>query len=174
VPGDWSTVAAAAVGATAGISGGALLEMYKRRRDRRGTAYALAGAIHASVREVQQFKVVEHLTSMVANLDKEPDAVFAAAKLFTDAPVKYNLTVFEKHTDRLGLISPQLSERTILWFSSYAGFQHVLWRMLAKCETNKQAASVIRNLDDNWKEVGGQAPKLAADLMRSARWYRWF
>ncbi len=170
MPGDWSTVAAAAVGAIAGMSGGTFLEMYKRRRDRRGTAYALAGAIKASVREVHQFKVVEVMTGMVAELDKAPDAPFTAAKRFRDPPVKYNITVFEKHIDRLGLISPELAERIILWFSSYAGFQHVLWVVLGKADTNKQAADIIRKIGEAWTDVDAAAPKLAADLVRSARW----
>ena len=172
--GDWSTVAAAAVGALAGVSGGTFLEMYRRRRDRRGTAYALAGAIRASASEVRQFKVVETLNGMKSDLEKNPDALFSGTKMFRDGPVKFNLTVFEKHIDRLGLISPELAERTILWFSSYAGFQHVLWTVLGKCDTSRQASAVIQKIDEHWKEVDGAAPMLAADLARSARWYRWF
>ena len=174
MPGDWTTVAAAAVGALAGISGGAFLEMYKRRRDRQGTAYALAGAVRASILEVSQFKVVEKLLDMKTGLDKEPGGAFAGAKMFRDPPVKLNLTAFERHIDRLGLISPSLAERTILWFSSYAGFQHVLWTVLGKCDTNKQAAAVIETIHEHWKEVEGAAPRLASDLASSARWYRWF
>jgi hypothetical protein len=82
--GDWPTVAAAAVGAIAGMLGGTFLEMYKRRRDRRGTAYALAGAISASLREVRQARLVDGLTSLTAELDKNPDKQFTASKMFQD------------------------------------------------------------------------------------------
>ena len=167
--GDWTTVAAAAVGAIAGMSGGTFVEMYKRRRDRISTACALAGAIYASVQEVRQFKVLEALTDMANNLDKEPDSPFTAGKLFQGAPVKFNLTVFEKNIDRLGLISPELSERVILWFSSYAGFQHTLWNNLHRCDTNKQASALVHNIGEMWVETEMQAGKLAADLVRSAR-----
>jgi hypothetical protein len=81
-----------------------------------------------------------------------------------------NLTVFEKNIDRLGLISPELVERTILWFSSYAGFQHVLWTSLGKCDSNKQAFDVITMIDEHWKQLDRAAPILAADLVSSVRW----
>jgi hypothetical protein len=58
MPSEWSTVAAVAIGAFAGISGGVFLEMFKRRRDRVGTQSALAGAIRASVKEVEIAGVV--------------------------------------------------------------------------------------------------------------------
>jgi hypothetical protein len=156
------------------IAGGTLLEMFKRRSDRRGAAYALAGAVRASVREVVQFKVVETMTEMAAKLKADPHAPFTAGKMFQESPIKFNLAVFEKYIDRLGLLSPELSERTVLWFSGYAGFQHALWKTLHRCETNEAASKLIDLTVAAWAAANEEASQLAADLQRSADWYRLF
>jgi hypothetical protein len=50
----------AAIGASAGIAGGVALEAYRRRRDRQGTASALAGEISSILFMVERRRYVDH------------------------------------------------------------------------------------------------------------------
>ncbi len=167
---EWATAVAAGFGAFAGIAGGVGIEMYKRRRDRIGTANAMAAAICASVREVKIAGVVDALEAMRARSELDPTGAFDGG-MFEDAPVKPNMLVFEKHIDKLGLVGSDLSARVILWFSTYAGLQHILWHSLHKTPTNAQASEVLRKAGDAWAMAARDAPVLTADLGRSTRSY---
>jgi hypothetical protein len=168
MPSEWATVAAAAIGAFAGIGAGVILEMFKRRRDRIGTTSALIGAIRASVLEVEAADLVAVLQRMAAACDAAPQEKFNGS-LFTPAPFKPNMMVFEKHIDKLGLIDPNLSERVILWFSTYSGMQHIIWQTLQKIERNEEAGAVIRKGLEAWATSAKEAPSLVTDLKRSIR-----
>jgi hypothetical protein len=162
---EWATVAAAAIGAFAGIGGGVALEMYKRRRDRIGTATTLAAAIDASVREVEIAGLVAILEAFVKQCDLDPNGRFDG-KTFQDAPVKPNMFVFEKYIEKLGLLDSDLSARVILWFSTYAGLQHILWRSLRNVERNDRAAASVRTALKAWAVAAKDAPNLITDLRK--------
>jgi hypothetical protein len=171
--GDWATVVAAAIGALAGISGGTVLEMFKRRSDQRGAAFALSGAIRASVTEADLFRVVDRMADLQKFLDEHAEEPFVAAKLFQTPPNKPGLAVFDRHIDRLSLLEPRLSERVIVWFSAYAGFQHLLWVVVPNCETNRSAAAVIKHALSEWPKTMNDAEPLARDLHDSVRRSCW-
>jgi hypothetical protein len=70
---------------------------------------------------------------------------------------------------KAGLIESDLSARVILWFSTYAGLQHILWRSLQYVEKNDGAAAVIRTALKAWAIAAKDAPILISDLRASRR-----
>ena len=90
----------AAIGAGAGIAGGILLEAYKRRRDRQGTASALAGEISSILYLVDRRNYVAFFEEMLPRIgagENVPIGNFAPGADHRDP-------VLEAFIDRLGLL----------------------------------------------------------------------
>jgi hypothetical protein len=155
------------IGASAGIAGGLLLEAYKRRRDRRGTASALAGEIASILFMAERRRYVEFFTGILPQLNAGVDVPIAKFGPGGD----YRDPVVDRFLDKIGLLSGDLPERIVRFYSILTGIRRDLERM-ANGELNAAGkASVIAEDLAIWQEAVALGNQLMADLRRVVR--RW-
>jgi hypothetical protein len=101
------------IGASAGITSGVALEMYKRWRDRQGTASALAGEIASILYMTEKRGHVALFENALPTLDAGQDVSvpdIAPGREFRDP-------VADRYLDRLGLLpwNPAGADRPVLY-----------------------------------------------------------
>ena len=130
------------VGASAAISGGLSLEIYKRRQDRRGVAMALAGAIETELWAVRRRGHVAFFESMLPQLDGGTLPTFFGFAREEDAR---NPTI-DAHLDKIGLLWGELPSHVIRFSQIMWGIRVDASRLVAGKLSNdpQEVARIIR------------------------------
>lgn len=159
----------ALIGALAGVSGAIGLEAYKRHRDRRGTASALAGEIASILYLVQRRNYVQIFTQILARMDTGSD--IPIPRIVGPEP-GYRDPVMDRHIDRLGLLPNDLPERVVRFYSYLSAIRFDLHRFANSDDyTNDHAAKrqIVGEDLTIWGEAEALGNQLVADLRTVAR-----
>jgi hypothetical protein len=161
------------IGASAGISGGVALEMYKRRRDRQGTASALAGEIASILYMTEKRGHVALFENALPTLDAGQDVPvpdIAPGREFRDP-------VADRYLDRLGLLPWNLPERIVRFYTLVVGVRADVQRMASGEFTGKPSsmAAIIREDLAVWKEATLLGSQVVTELQKLSRppWRIW-
>jgi hypothetical protein len=154
------------IGASAGVTGGVALEMYKRRRDRQGTASALAGEIGSILHMTQRRGHVQYFERLLPTLDAGQDVTIPILAPAGD----HRDPVAEKHIDKLGLLPSDCAERVVRFYTLVAGVRGDLRRIAAGEFTGnpRDAAYVIREDLQVWSDATELGEQLVAELRKIA------
>jgi hypothetical protein len=159
------------IGASAGVTGGVALEMYKRRRDRQGAASALAGEIASLLYMTKKRGHVEYFQQLLPDLDGGRDVsvpVLAPAGDYRDP-------VADRYIDRLGLLPSDYAERIVRFYTLLAGVRGDARRMASgEFKGNPSAmADLIRANLPVWAEATQLGEELVVELRKVATPFRW-
>jgi len=152
------------IGAFAGIGGGLLLEAYRRRRDRQGTASALAGEIASILFMAERRKYVEYFETILPSLDGGVDILIGKFAPDADHPEP----VADRLIDKLGLLPRNLPERVVRFYSMVAGIRRDLERMANREVSVSGKATMIREDLAIWTEAVSLGNELVTELQREA------
>jgi hypothetical protein len=161
------------IGATAGITGGVALEMYKRRRDRQGTASALAGEIASILFMTEKRRYLALFENALPILDAGQNVLIpdvAPGREFRDP-------IADRHLDRLGLLPWNLPERIVRFFTLVVGVRTDVQRMAAGEFAGKpfDMAAVIREDLAVWREATLLGRQIVTELQKLScpPWRAW-
>ena len=159
------------IGASAGVTGGLALEGYKRRRDRQGTASALAGEIASLLYMTKKRGHVEYFQQLLPHLDGGRDVPVSVLT----PPGDYRDPVAERYIDRLGLLPSDYAERIVRFYTLLAGVRGDVRRMASgEFKGNPSAmADVIRANLPVWAEAMQLGEQLVVELRKVATPIRW-
>jgi hypothetical protein len=154
------------IGASAGVTGGVALEMYKRRRDRQGTASALAGEIASILYMTKKRGHVEFFQQMLPALDQ---GQYVSIPVLAPAG-DYRDPVADRYIDRLGLLPSNYAERIVRFYTILAGVRSDLQRMASGgFKGNPSAmATVIREDLRVWAEATQLGEEIVIELRKVA------
>jgi len=163
----------ALIGATTGISGGVALEMYKRRRDRQGTASALAGEIASILYMTERRGHVAFFEGLLPTLEAGN-----AVSVPSIAPGReFRDPVADRYLDRLGLLSSNLPERIVRFYTLVVGVRMDVQRMASGefADNPSAMAAIIREDLAVWKEAIMLGGEVVTELQNIAlpRWRSW-
>jgi hypothetical protein len=120
-----TAIIAAAVGATAAIMSGLGVEAYKRHRDRKGIASAIAGEISGIIMMTAKRRHVERFQGALERLDRNEPVVIPGI-----LGVEPKLDpVVEKNLDKLGALGGDLPERIAHFYQFLMGIRQDLFAM---------------------------------------------
>jgi hypothetical protein len=149
-----------AIGGVFGIAGGVVLEAYKRRRDRQGTASALAGEIASILFLADRRGYVAFFEGILPRLGAGENVPIGNFAPSADQPDP----VAKAFIDRLGLLPGQLPERVVRFYSMTTGIRRDLERM-AKGEFDVAGKIFIIKQDlEIWREAVLLGNELVAEL----------
>jgi hypothetical protein len=158
------------IGASAGIAGGVALEMYKRRRDRQGTASALAGEIASILYMTNRRGHVEYFEALLPTLDGGDDVSIPILAPSGD----HRDPVADRYIDRLGLLPSNCAERIVRFYTLLAGVRADVRRLSSdefKGNPSAMAALIKENLLV-WKEATRLGDQLLTELRKIAAPHR--
>lgn len=161
-----STLLGAAIGAFAGISGGILLEAFKRRQDRRGVAMALAGAIEMELWAIERRGHVQMFRGI---LERFEAGKFVAVRGLAPEDQARN-PIADAFTEKFGMLPGRLPARVIQFFQTMWGLRLDAARVVSGHfgENVSLIAAVIRQDLDIMAEMQVMGRQLALDLRASA------
>ena len=153
------------IGASAGITGGVVLEMYKRRRDRQGTASAIAGEIASILDMTEKRRYVAYFEDALAALDAGKDVLVPDMVPGGD----FRDPVVDRYLDRLGLLPSNLPERIVRFYALLAGVRADIHRAASGEFAGKPAmmAALIREDLIFWQEAARLGQGVIIDLRKS-------
>jgi hypothetical protein len=159
------------IGASAGIGSGLLLEAYRRRRDRKGVASALAGEISAILTITSMRQYEQLFAGLLSRIEAGEDVPIPL--VITNDPNALD-PIIAKHIDKLGMLGGNLPERV-------AHFHYVLNALridavaLAKVPTGNVAGKrgVMTQDLALWRDAEPKARALAAQLKKIATPQLW-
>jgi hypothetical protein len=157
-----SALLGAFIGASAGIGGGVLLEMYKRNRDREGFALALGGEIYSIIHVTEQRQIANGYAALLPRLDAEDDVKMPP--IFRE-PGQLD-PIMERHLDKIGFLKGDLPFRVGLFYSNLQAVRSDLIA-LARGHFNgqpKTQALMIRRDIALWNETVKIGQALVTDL----------
>ena len=159
------------IGASAGVTGGVVLEWYKRRRDRQGTASAVAGEIASILYMTERRNHPAFFERMLPKLDAGEDVPVPAIAPGDDQ----RDLVADRYLDRLGLLPSDYAERVIRFYTLVVGFRADVRRMTSGEFKGKPSvmASIIREDLEVWREATQLGHQLVTELGKVATPFRW-
>lgn len=160
------TLAATTVAAAVGIFSPIALESYKRRRDRRLTAFVLAGVIEGTLDRTQDYGFVKTATAQRERLEGDETVSMKGCLLFGP----FHDPILEAHYDKLGLLGDPLSQETTAFFGYISALRNDLKRLFDGDldDHPQQMADVLRRGLDIWTREEPKARALVDRLRKSA------
>lgn len=141
------------------------LEMYKRRRDRQGTASALAGEIASILYMTNKRGHIQFFEQLLPKLERGEDVSVPALAPSGD----FRDPVAEKYIDRLGLLPSNAAERIVRFYTLLAGVRADIQRMVAgEFKDPAAKAYVVREDLQVWAEAAQLGEQLVSELRKIA------
>lgn len=164
----------ALIGAAALIAAGVLAESYKRNRDRRSTASAIAGEISTLIAMVKRRRHVEMFDAAKKRLDSGQSVTIRnVVGTGLDGTID---PVAERHIERLGLLSESgLPERIVTFYTNLRGIRIDIVN-LAKGAFDDNLASKANIIGEDlaiWAETETLGNQLCDELRRIAQEQWW-
>jgi hypothetical protein len=163
----WAALGGAFLGASAGITGGLMLEAYKRYRDRQGTAMAFAGSIQAIIKTTERRNYVQYFTAMAAAIESGHPA--RIGKLVDDRDRIDPIA--DSYIDRLGSLGPKLAGRVVEFYSYQTGIRLDILRLADGEFQNdpNSAVMIIREDLSLWADTERLGRELIVELTDTAQ-----
>src|SRR5690349_12349192 len=139
----WAALLGALIGGAA-IGGQLVSESYKRHRDRRSTAAAIAGEVSAITKRAAMGKTAEHYEHLLRMAERGEKLAFP--KLHRD-PVAFD-PVYEKHLDKIGLLDPDVVMSAAAFYNYLQGLR--VFQAAIADGTIPAAPNVIKEMIDIW------------------------
>jgi hypothetical protein len=164
-----SAVLGAFIGASAGIGSGILLEMYRRHRDTRGTALALAGEIASLLHMAEVRRYVPAFERFLAELREGHDVSIPRITHGRD----YRDPVADRYLDKIGYLPGDLPERIVRFYAVLSGIRHDLDRMSSGEVDLQGKANLIAEDLSLWDDNDDLSEKLIEELRQVGRQPCW-
>lgn len=169
---EWATVAAAFVGATAGILGGVSLEVWRSWRERR----AVASALGAEIKSIVELTAKRNYVAVYQQLMQNWQAgVMTPPPQSSWAPgIDPGLNAY---LSKLGLLPPNIAADVATFYQQLNGIRATAKWLETQVPTPANATSlaqVIVNELALWSDTDTLGRKLITDLQADAsRWWLW-
>ncbi len=142
------------------FGGGLAVEAYKRGRDRKGMALALAGAIDAMLGLVEARRMIDELGAALAELDAGHSVEFGAL-IGENAPFQAITLSF---AGQIGNLGGDLPFRVARFLTFIQGLIHDLVRLDRSRDKPEVQAMLIRSMRPLWEMTRPLGMTLVADL----------
>ncbi len=146
------------------FAGGLAVEFYKRERDRRGMALALAGAIDALLGLIEARGMTAELTGALQELDAGRPVVFGSLVGDND-PFK---TITLAYADQIGHLGRDLPFRVARFLTYSQELLHDLARLDRHQDAPPMQAMLIRRMGPVWEMTEELGRGLVGDLRQEA------
>lgn len=169
---EWATVAAAFVGATAGILGGVSLEVWRSWRERRSVASALGAEIDSIVELTAKRKYAAAYQALIQSwqagvMTPPPQASFSPG---LDPALNAYL-------NRLGLLPPKLAANVAKFYQQLNGVRATAKWLETQVPTPANVTGLSQVIADElvlWADTDTLGRNLVAELDADAnRWWLW-
>ncbi len=158
------------------MGSGVLLESYKRHRDMRGTAAAIAGEIFALLDIAERRRHVESFSDILKTLDTGVDVTLSDIVGTTTPQLD---PVIDRHIERLGLLptDQELAKNITTFYTYLQGIRIDLIKLSnpAAASSVKEKAFIIREDLKLWQETVHLGKKIIEELDKVAdtAWWPW-
>ena len=142
------------------FGGGLAVEAYKRHRDRKGMALALAGAIDALLRLIEARRMPVELEAALGELEAGRRVEFAT--LINDNAPFQAITL--SYANQIGNLGRELPFRVARFLTHCQGLQHDIERLGRGSDQPRTQAALIRAMLPLWTETGRLGGELVIEL----------
>jgi hypothetical protein len=154
----WAALLGALIGGGAAIGGQLVSESYKRYRDRRGTAAAIAGEVSAITKRAAMGKTAEVFENLLRMAQRGEKVTFP--NLHRD-PMAFD-PVYEKHLDKIGLLDPDVVMSAAAFYNYLQGLR--VFQASIADGTIPAAPNVMKEMIDIWNAAAEEGNRLLSDL----------
>ena len=156
-----TAILGAFIGASSGILSGLGVEAFRRDRDARATALAIASSIDTHLWIAEKRGQVEHFRTLLAKLEtNEPVQIIG---LVDDNNIQDEIA--QKHTEKLGLLWDDLGARVVRFFTLLITIRMDIVNLKSgNAGDNRSMAAIIKQDLMLWAEVESIGQRLVGDL----------